>query len=499
MAEEFELSKILTDVQGVIELHLKALLESSNSVSKADLDNTYIKNLQEEFLKLHREKFNLKTELLSQKKLFISEIESKNKIIENLKERINKLIENQGSMKNITLNVEELSDGPTEIGENMFMNNKNKKVGSAPVYGNPWLMKCTDDEQSEDEESDDDDNPIYNQFVSLSKADQKVNPFPKNSLSYINFNSNPLFVDVNRAPEMWRKLNQIPPDAIKKAYPKLNWNITDLNIIKLKEPHTTEYDVDPEEVNPFPPASQAFKNYEIGVQIPPVTKAPFVWYAMNLVPSQEVKDAYPHLNWNKEKDKTVTKVEVSVQETVDNQDEDADDEVDNEDEESDEQEAEADDDDEEHHEEEEKDEAEEDDEQEVSDEQEAEEAEEEVSEEEEVKEAEEEVSDEQEVEEAEEDDDEEEVSDEEEEAEAEEDDDDDDEEVSDEQEAEEADEESEEELELEDVEIDGIMYLTTNTQNGEIYKCDDEGEILEDDDGEFIVVGNFKDGEAIFI
>ena len=476
MAEEFELSKILTDVQGVIELHLKALLESSNSVSKADLDNTYIKNLQEEFLKLHREKFNLKTELLSQKKLFISEIESKNKIIENLKERINKLIENQGSMKNITLNVEELSDGPTEIGENMFMNNKNKKVGSAPVYGNPWLMKCTDDEQSEDEESDDDDdNPIYNQFVSLSKSDQKVNPFPKNSLSYINFNSNPLFVDVNRAPEMWRKLNQIPPDTIKKAYPKLNWNITDLNIIKLKESHTTEYDVDPEEVNPFPPASQAFKNYEIGVQIPPVTKAPFVWHAMNLVPSQEVKDAYPHLNWTKEKDKTVTKVEVNVQETVDNQDEDADDEVDNEDEESDKQEAEAVDD-----EAEEEDVAEEDD-----DEAKEEDAAEEDDEEEE------EVSDEQEVEEAyeTEEDDEEEV----EEA--------DEEEVSDEQEVDEAeeDEESEEELELEDVEIDGIMYLTTNTQNGEIYKCDNEGEILEDDDGEFIVVGNFKDGEAIFI
>ena len=476
MAEEFELSKILTDVQGVIELHLKALLESSNSVSKADLDNTYIKNLQEEFLKLHREKFNLKTELLSQKKLFISEIESKNKIIENLKERINKLIENQGSMKNITLNVEELSDGPTEIGENMFMNNKNKKVGSAPVYGNPWLMKCTDDEQSEDEESDDDDNPIYNQFVSLSKSDQKVNPFPKNSLSYINFNSNPLFVDVNRAPEMWRKLNQIPPDTIKKAYPKLNWNITDLNIIKLKESHTTEYDVDPEEVNLL----SCFTSLQImrSVQIPPVTKAAFVRHAMNLVPSQEVKDAYPHLNWTKEKDKTVTKVEVSVQETVDNHDEDADDEVDNEDDESDKQEAEAVDDEAEEEEDEEK--------EEVSDEQEVEE-----DDEEEVEEADEdEVSDEQEVEE----DDEEEVE-EADEAEA------DEEEVSDEQEVDEAeeDEESEEELELEDVEIDGIMYLTTNTQNGEIYKCDNEAETLEDDDGEFIVVGNFKDGEAIFI
>ena len=127
MAEEFELSEILTDVQGVIELHLKALFESTNSVSKADLDNTYIKNLQDEFLKLHREKFNLKTELLSQKKLFISEIDSKNKIIAELEAQLVKLKENNRNSKNITLNVEELTNTQplNEINENLFETNKN--------------------------------------------------------------------------------------------------------------------------------------------------------------------------------------------------------------------------------------------------------------------------------------------------------------------------------------------------------------------------------------
>ena len=60
-------------------------------------------------------------------------------------------------------------------------------------------------------------------------------------------------------------------------------------------------------------------------------------------------------------------------------------------------------------------------------------------------------------------------------------------------------EEDEEELDVEDVEIDGVQYLTTSTENGEIYKCDCDGEILEDENGDFIICGYFKNGIANFI
>ena len=33
-------------------------------------------------------------------------------------------------------------------------------------------------------------------------------------------------------------------------------------------------------------------------------------------------------------------------------------------------------------------------------------------------------------------------------------------------------------LDVEDVEIDGVQYLTTSIENGEIYKCDEDGEIV---------------------
>ena len=57
----------------------------------------------------------------------------------------------------------------------------------------------------------------------------------------------------------------------------------------------------------------------------------------------------------------------------------------------------------------------------------------------------------------------------------------------------------EEELDVEDVEIDGVQYLTTGTENGEIYKCDEDGEIMEDENGDFIICGYFKNGIANFI
>ena len=61
------------------------------------------------------------------------------------------------------------------------------------------------------------------------------------------------------------------------------------------------------------------------------------------------------------------------------------------------------------------------------------------------------------------------------------------------------DDEDDEELDVEDVEIDGVQYLTTSTENGEIYKCDEDGEIMEDEHGDFIICGYFKNGIANFI
>ena len=57
----------------------------------------------------------------------------------------------------------------------------------------------------------------------------------------------------------------------------------------------------------------------------------------------------------------------------------------------------------------------------------------------------------------------------------------------------------EEAMEVEDVEIDGISYLTTGTVNGDIFKLDSEGEILEDENGDWVKVGYFKDGNSFFI
>tara|TARA_B100000035_G_scaffold16336_1_gene13194 strand:- start:3328 stop:4365 length:1038 start_codon:yes stop_codon:yes gene_type:complete len=56
------------------------------------------------------------------------------------------------------------------------------------------------------------------------------------------------------------------------------------------------------------------------------------------------------------------------------------------------------------------------------------------------------------------------------------------------------DEEEEEDDEVEDVTIDGIKYLATNTINGIIYKLDDEGEVMYDDDDEPVEAGHYKNG-----
>ena len=69
-----------------------------------------------------------------------------------------------------------------------------------------------------------------------------------------------------------------------------------------------------------------------------------------------------------------------------------------------------------------------------------------------------------------------------------------DEEDDDEEEEEDDDEEEEEDNEVEDVTIDGIKYLATNTINGIIYKLDDEGEVMYDDDDEPVEAGHYKNG-----
>ena len=68
------------------------------------------------------------------------------------------------------------------------------------------------------------------------------------------------------------------------------------------------------------------------------------------------------------------------------------------------------------------------------------------------------------------------------------------------EESEEAEESEEEEvMDVEEIVIDNEVYLTENQQNGDIYECDEDGEILEDDNGEWVKVGYFKDGISFFI
>ena len=60
-------------------------------------------------------------------------------------------------------------------------------------------------------------------------------------------------------------------------------------------------------------------------------------------------------------------------------------------------------------------------------------------------------------------------------------------------------EEDEDGMEVEEIVIDNETYLTDNQTNGTIYKCDGEGEILEDGEGDWVQAGYFKDGISFFI
>ena len=86
-----------------------------------------------------------------------------------------------------------------------------------------------------------------------------------------------------------------------------------------------------------------------------------------------------------------------------------------------------------------------------------------------------------------------------EEDEEEEDEEDEDEEDEDEEDEDEEDEEEEGDFEVEDVTIDGTEYVATNTINGTIYKLDSEGEILENENGDFVKAGYYKNGISFIL
>ena len=54
-------------------------------------------------------------------------------------------------------------------------------------------------------------------------------------------------------------------------------------------------------------------------------------------------------------------------------------------------------------------------------------------------------------------------------------------------------------MDVEDIELDGEMYVTTSQENGIIYKVDKIGDILEDDNGDYIKAGYFKDGISFIL
>ena len=72
-------------------------------------------------------------------------------------------------------------------------------------------------------------------------------------------------------------------------------------------------------------------------------------------------------------------------------------------------------------------------------------------------------------------------------------------EESEEEDEDDEDDEEDEDMEVEEIVIDNETYLTDSQENGLIYKCDDNGEILEDKDGDWVQAGYFKDGISFFI
>ena len=76
---------------------------------------------------------------------------------------------------------------------------------------------------------------------------------------------------------------------------------------------------------------------------------------------------------------------------------------------------------------------------------------------------------------------------------------DEDEDEDEDEEEEEKEEEEGDDVDVVDVEIDGENYLATDTENGTIYKVDSDGEILYDENDEFVKAGYFKDGISFIL
>jgi len=74
-----------------------------------------------------------------------------------------------------------------------------------------------------------------------------------------------------------------------------------------------------------------------------------------------------------------------------------------------------------------------------------------------------------------------------------------DEEDEDKEEEDDEEDEDDEGMEVEDIEIDGESYVTTSQENGTIYKVDEDGELVEDEKGDYVKAGYFKDGISFIL
>ena len=345
-------------------------------------------------------------------------------------------LRNKLKSKNIKLEVNEIN------GNNLICNEDDVKSLNITDVEN---LKITKDIKLQEMQFEDSDDEVSNE----------INPFPEGSTSHNIYNINNSFPPVIKAPEEWVKLNKSAPQSIRDTYPHLNWTVTDKGCIaSIEEEEEEENDSEeevPEEV-PEEVAEVPEEVAEVPEEVPEEVSEVAEEVAEEEVAEvpEEVAEEVPEEVPEEVAEEVAEEVPEEVPEEV------------------------------------------------------SEEVPEEVSEEvpkvaEEVEEVVEEVTDEEEFEEVEVTDEEEfeevEVTDEEEFEEV---------EVTDEEEFEKVEvteeevTDDDEELELEEIVIKKTKYLTDDPKNGNIYKCDLDGEIVEDEDGELIILGRFKNKKAKF-
>ena len=84
------------------------------------------------------------------------------------------------------------------------------------------------------------------------------------------------------------------------------------------------YSNDEEDINPFPPDSLPYKQYNMGNIFPPIQKAPLVWSTLCKYAPQEVRDAYDFLDWSvtdKFKNDNINNENLETKETQETKDE----------------------------------------------------------------------------------------------------------------------------------------------------------------------------------